>query len=261
MIRKLKDTENGRCVLLVLAAAAAVVLNSAVLSPLLIVFSSDVAYASSILPPALTVLTTALELLTLALTAAAVCCSAYADFAAPRMSGLVFAAAGCLLALRGALDIVMTGAVNSFGSLDLSDFLWTLLTAVLDLAILAAAFLVSRRVSREHYADCAEFAKQYRRATGDEFDERTRVFPFPSFMSVANPVQAGLLTAAAVNTFLKVVARVIFDISAGAPADAAETASIVFAYLWELLSGLLVYTAACLACRPVLKNNSRNTAE
>lgn len=260
--------EKGRCRLMLLISLAATALDGLVVTPVYLSTSVDIVYQETVIPYILYVLGMLLSLLTVSCLICGCSAFAYLSYDSVKSTRVFCAQALIVTVFRTVTDILMTAAANgfSFRILRADDFIYSGFKILADAVIIAVTVLVGRKVSREHFSDCFVFAKSYKIATGEEYDERERVFPFSKFLSVKNPVEAGFLAGAVTNAVIAVIDSVagIIILAVNAPDESftgGDWIITAFEFAAYAVEALIIYTACYFGCRLILKNKSRTTAK
>lgn len=260
MLNRNKRIESGRCLLFVAIAGAFTILNSCGCSPLLIIFNSDVNYSSTVLPLLFNVLSSVFGIAISSIIITLVSWTAYLFFFKRKTSVHILILTSVVVLAGSVLDIIMTGVVNGFKSLNNMDYIWSFISFLLDISVFAAAFLVSTKKSKSHFEYSAIYSKNYKKAYGIEFDERDHVWPFKKLFDSGNPVLSGIFAGSLAETAFRLISRIIYDFSFGAPTGAAEIAEIVFAYLSDILSGFVIYSISFYLSRFIPQKESDKIA-
>ena len=266
-IRRFAD-EKGRCRLFLLIALAANLLDGLVVTPLHLSMSADIVYQETVLPYVLYVLGLILSLGAVACVICGCAAFAYLSYNSVRSIRTFCIQALLITVIRAIADVFMTIAANGFEFriLNADDFIYSALKIAADAVIIVIVACVAYKVSGEHFSDCAVFAKSYRIATGNEYDERERVFPFKKFLSMKNPVEAGFFAGALANAVIAVVDSLagIVILAINAPEESFTGSDFIltaFEFAAYAIEALIIYTACYFGCRLILKNKSRNTAK
>ncbi|MBE6552731.1 MAG: hypothetical protein E7666_00150 [Ruminococcaceae bacterium] len=138
--------------------------------------------------------------------------------------------------VRYPLNLIAGYFVNGFPVIDdfFIEFPYVLFDIFVDLLIFALYWIAMRLIKRK--------------IPVRKYEKRSEAFakfvPFQSLFSIQNPVQCSLLVGSGALSLLKMISRIIYDVSYGAPGSLPDLLWMVFYYTVDILG----FFIGCIAC-------------
>jgi len=206
-------------------------ISSLVLSPIYVVVSSNITFIETPLPDLLYYVISLLDVAFYCVCLPILILSFTIFFVSSARTILLIYV--CAPLLRRALDLLMTYAIyHDIDDLDIVSCVWFL---IFDYALLITVTVISCVVAKRFYSASP--------AVGDTVSLKG-ILPTVGVYSGSNPLQRSALLCALVFTGLRVISRIINDVSYGAPASISEILVMVIAYLSDILIGVVFYASA-----------------
>lgn len=220
---------------------AASALISFVLTPLYSVFASDVIYGYTIIPE---LIRAAIDLLDIALMSVAFSIITVALFMKKRPTRFMLIYVASVLFRRLSL-ILVTFVTN--GQVSIDDVLMSVSDLIFELILLAVIFAFSAYVFRKYCKSTLLKAKASALfGDGEGSDDVSALYPFKKIYSRSNPLQTCLLRNGIILSAVRIISRIIWDISYGAPSDAGEVLLMAAYYLSDVVIVVISYALSCL---------------
>ena len=122
----------------------------------------------------------------------------------------------------------------------LENLSYILIYTAIELLQAALVLIVIVRTMKGYHAFIARQMRIAANLPDVTVDARSYVFPFTKLLTLQNPLQKCALAGGAVVALLKMISRLIYDISYGMPTSVADGLWIVVYYLLDLFVGFAV---------------------
>lgn len=260
-----KLSSIGKHWLILISAFLCILLYTCVIAPAYISTVKDVVYVNSVLPLVLSILKTLFETLISAILIAFTVYSIYIE------NTHKYKGEQALIPFYGfwasAILILIQYILNAISSLisgeltEISDVFGfsALFTPLVDIIIILVVALIANSMSKTHFIRAHQLRKASKYVPGSLYNERTDVYPFGSFISLKNIILRPVFIGSLIMVSLLLVQRIITDIGLGAPTKISEVNEMVFYYLFDIMQGVVAYTASYFTVSFLLNDKSADT--
>lgn len=236
----------------------AAIISSCFISPVYVQTSSDILYSGSPIPDILGYTISLLDVI-----------FASAQYAAIILSFLFFSEKSN----RRAVRLISVGAIVTYRALnqavqsitDGTDFssgiTVALLYAALEVVELYVCVFISAYLCQEAVKRFSLLRTASRRLGNPEFNWTYEVYPYHLAIKKSHPVQMSALLIAVVFGTLRVLSRIIYDLSLGAPESTSEILQMVAGYFSDIVCGVLIYIFILLFCACFFRMLKKPTAK
>lgn len=122
----------------------------------------------------------------------------------------------------------------------LENLTYILIYVAMELSQAVLVLLIIWRTMKAYHAFIERQMRIAANLPGAEVDVRTYAFPFTKLISLKNPLQKCALGSGALVSVYKIVSRVIYDVSYGAPTSVADALWMLVYYLTDIFVGFAV---------------------
>ncbi len=194
MSNNVYETASKRNYLLIVLSAVIVILFSFVVAPIFVNLNSNTIYAQSILATVLYYLSHFLEYSYVALLFAFVACGEFIAYKNNSSKNTYVILAIATIVFKHLSNCVFSLIVDG-GSFWLVDVISLTLYAAIDICVIVIAKLAAKTAVKNYASYRSAVIKAMHRLETDEAPAALTVFPFPSFISLKNPVLAPIFIA------------------------------------------------------------------
>ena len=219
------------------------------LTPVYVYVASDIVTSVTVIPDILEIL---LDLADIA--AFAVCYSLIIYSATLRPSSVTYKLCGIYIAsslIRRAASLLITYLYDGYIFSD--DIFSVLLYFLLETVQVAAVAMIASSVAKKYYIRSAQI-KKAARITGDFL--KAENIDFDRVYAYGNPLLNSALKVGIILSAIKIISRVIYDISYGAPSGIAEVLTMTVYYLSDIFVCVIFYALAWLILSKLYANDS-----
>ncbi len=222
---------------LIISAAILFSLISFVLSPLYTYTCSDVLYAVTALPEIIEIVIDITEVVAYAVCFATIIYSIFKFSLGSSVKLMVTYCAAVFLKYTANLIIsfIWDGAVST------PDFVYVFVYFALDAVILLTIVAFSSSFIRK-YHEKRTVTKKSNNTLGKATPSiQEELFDGKKIFILSNPLHRSALAAGIVLSAIKIVTRILFDISLGAPTSVSDTLWMITYYVSDILIAIIVY--------------------
>lgn len=233
---------------LIMALSCAVIFSliTFVLNPIYVSVASDIITSVTIIPSLVELLIDSLDILAFVIAYSLIIYSAATKNAS-------YAIKLCGIYILGCLLRRMATLLMSIGSISQNDILSVVVYFMLEGIQAVIVTAIATSAAKKFHFTAAQMEKAARQL-GDFSNykdlEFTRVY------SRSNPLQSSALKAGIMLSAVKIISRIIYDISYGAPDGASEILTMVIYYFSDILICVIFYTLCWLIFSRLYKTDS-----
>jgi hypothetical protein len=141
------------------------------------------------------------------------------------------------------------------------QLLMTFITIVLELLQYAIIYVIAMLFTRRFNRYIAVMRQGASRLRGVQIDRRKFAFPFRKIPLKNDPIRITSLVAAALVSVVRVVNRMIYDFSYGAPTDTIDLLWMIWGYTLDILIGVLGYWVMLYIIIRLSKNSQKKKTQ
>lgn len=211
-------------IILTVSISAVFLLSTLLLSPLLIITSSDVIYQGTLWPDLIELLIGICDISAYAIGFSVIIYSIYRLSSREAIRSIVIYCTAVLL--KYTVNIVVTTLFES--RFDISYLAWPVLYFFFDLIIVFCVYFIARA----SFKSTGSFQKD--------------LLPFNTFFSSHNPLQVSVLKVGVLLAAIKIATRLVYDFSYGLPQDIIDALWMLAYYISDILICIVVYLISLL---------------
>ena len=147
-----------------------------------------------------------------------------------------------------------------FSVIGIEDILDCVIYLILELILIWGIFLLIQSIASRYFKKTALLSKASALFDNDFTPTVTvkALYPFPKIYSKENPMQVCALISGIVLSAVKVISRIIFDISYGAPEGIQEILVMIVYYGSDIVLGILYYIGVLFLLTRLFKRKDRH---
>lgn len=229
-----------RCMILTCAVLYGA--TSFVLSPLLVITSNNIVYATTNIPDFIGL---ASDMVIIGAYALSFSMIIYSVYRFNLRNSVMLAMTYCSAAfLRYTADIIIT--VIADGQISADDILAVMMYFFFDVALTLAVMLFINSSMKKFYRQFSAVERANAILHKEKVRARDRIFPFSKILSTKNPVQNAALKTGIMLAAVKILTRVIYDLYYGGPQNVTDAIWMAVYYLSDVLICVIVYLISLL---------------
>lgn len=237
-----KSSEKRLLLTVILTAGILDNLSVLVFSPLYVITSNDIIYATTVIPELIYLVIEVCNIAVYAICHSAVIYSVYRlSF---RRTGIVAMTYCAVTFLKYTGNLFVTLAFNK--TIDVSDIAYVLLYFAADMLQLVIVILISCALMRSFYRRLSVIEKTGAILGKEKTTKREQIFPFGKFFDRSNPLQKASLYMGILLSVIKILTRIWYDLYYGAPGSATDFIWMIVYYLSDILTGFIAYLVSLL---------------